>query len=117
MKSKRTRALEISKEVKERVWERQNGRSLFAPYLPISVEECCCHYIPRSQGGLGIEENIFGCVQRPWINEHQEFDLHRNVNNLTNEEARIVVENHFKRNYRNWNKEELRYSKWNFTKS
>lgn len=113
MKSKRSKALEISKEVKEKVWARQRGRSLFAPYLPITVEECCCHYIGRGQGGLGIEENIFGCYQRSWLNEHYWFDgQEKPKGNLTREEMRIVVANHMRMNYRNWNEKDLVYRKY-----
>lgn len=58
--TERTKALSISKEVKQRVYERDGG--------------CCilcgrrgnpeAHYIPRSQGGLGIEENIVTLCRR-----------------------------------------------------
>ena len=55
MKSKRTKACDISPKVKKTVWERDL--------------HCCCvcgstkaspnaHYIPRSQNGKGIEQNI-----------------------------------------------------------
>lgn len=58
--TERTKALSISKEVKRKVYERDGG--------------CCilcgrrgnpeAHYIPRSQGGLGIEENIVTLCRR-----------------------------------------------------
>lgn len=52
--NKRTKALAISKEVKEAVYKRDRGRCILcgAPGLPEA------HYIPRSKGGLGIEQNI-----------------------------------------------------------
>ena len=55
-KSARSRACDISKKVKDKVWERD--------------DKCCvlcgnsysanpnAHLIPRSRGGLGIEQNI-----------------------------------------------------------
>ena len=51
---KRTKACAISKKTKIRVYERDKGRCIFcgAPGLPEA------HYIARSQGGLGIEQNI-----------------------------------------------------------
>lgn len=54
----RTKATSISKDIKEIVWNRDNHKCILCgKYVPI---ECaCCHFIPRSQGGLGIEENIF----------------------------------------------------------
>lgn len=111
-KSKRTKELEITKDVKQKVWERQKGRSLFAPYMNITVEECCCHYIPRSKGGLGIEENIFGCTYE----QHMLFDnniLKSNAKstNITIEQMHTVVRNHMKRCYQNWNEEKLIYKK------
>lgn len=120
MKSESTKAKEISKETKQKVWERQNGKSLFAPYKPISVEMCCCHFVSRGgnnrhgrtvSGGIGEEWNIFGCYQVGNDNEHTRFDEGKSVNNLTNEEAIIVVENHLKRNYIGWELDKCSYHK------
>ena len=100
-------------EVKKRVWERQKGRSLFSPYSPITVEECCCHFIPRSKGGLGIEENVFGCVQRPWKNEHLMFDGNiLGSANVSREQMRTVVRNHLRSKYKGWNEKKLVYRKY-----
>jgi 5-methylcytosine-specific restriction endonuclease McrA len=55
MKSRRAKACDISKKVKDRVWERDGGRCIICgnhQAMPNS------HFIRRSQGGLGIEENI-----------------------------------------------------------
>ena len=55
MKSKRTRALEINRETKKRVYERDGGCCIWCG----SPEgQPNAHYIPRSRGGLGIEQNI-----------------------------------------------------------
>jgi 5-methylcytosine-specific restriction endonuclease McrA len=50
----RTKACAISGAVKEAVYKRDRGRCILCgkPGLPEA------HYIPRSAGGLGIEENI-----------------------------------------------------------
>jgi 5-methylcytosine-specific restriction endonuclease McrA len=53
-KSQRTKALEIPLEVKEAVYERDGGACIWCA----KRGEPNAHYIPRSQGGLGIEENI-----------------------------------------------------------
>lgn len=54
---KRTRACQIPKSVKEVVWRRDNERCVgCGRWVP--VECACAHYIARSHGGLGIEENI-----------------------------------------------------------
>jgi len=50
----RTRALAIPPEVKERVRERDGGACVYCGMTGDPV----AHYIPRSQGGRGVEENI-----------------------------------------------------------
>ena len=63
------------------------------------------HIIPKSQGGLGIEKNgIIGCKYH-----HMMFD---NGNNGSRAEMRKLIEQYMKDIYRNWNTEELTYSKW-----
>lgn len=118
-KSKQTKAHEITRETKEKVWQRQKGKSLFAPYKNISVEMCCCHYIPRSRGGLGEEWNIFGCYQTPYANdEHDAFDHKlsdnqvKQLTNLTPDQMVTVVRNHLIENYDNWSEENCRYKKY-----
>ena len=74
MKSKRTRACEIPKSVKIKVNERDNSQCLICGcYDP--VEWSCCHFIPRSHGGLGIEENIITLCP----DHHRQFDNGANV--------------------------------------
>lgn len=120
MKGDFTKAKEISKETKQKVWERQKGRSIFAPYKPISVEMCCCHFVSKggnnrhgktTSGGVGYEWNIFGCYQLGNVNEHTHFDNNEPVNNLSNEEAIKVVENHLKRHYKGWELDKCSYHK------
>lgn len=54
MKSKRSKACEIPMSVKRRVAERDGFRCIFCGQRGDPV----AHYIPRSRGGLGIEENV-----------------------------------------------------------
>lgn len=54
MKSKRTKACGIAVSVKRAVYERDRGRCVFCGRQGDPV----AHYVPRSHGGLGIEENI-----------------------------------------------------------
>jgi 5-methylcytosine-specific restriction endonuclease McrA len=53
-KSQRTKALEIPPQVKKAVFERDGGACVWCA----KRGDPCAHYIPRSHGGLGIEENI-----------------------------------------------------------
>ena len=54
---KRTKATSISKEVRRKVYERDKECCILCGrHVP---ERCACaHVIRRSQGGLGIEQNI-----------------------------------------------------------
>ena len=51
----RTKALQIPTKVKKRVWDRDGGECIICGNPNADPS---CHYIRRSQGGLGIEENI-----------------------------------------------------------
>lgn len=57
MKSKRSKACEIKPKVKEIVWNRDNHKCIICGKY---VDKSCsnAHFIKRSQGGLGIPENI-----------------------------------------------------------
>lgn len=99
MKSKRTKAVDISQAVKRKVWERDN--------------QCCilcdnhyampnAHYISRAQGGLGIEENIvtlcFGC--------HFKYD-----NTVQRKELREKIKDYLQSKYPDWDEKNLIYRK------
>lgn len=55
MKTKRSKACDISLKVKQKVWERDNHQCIICGN-PQAMPNA--HFIPRSSGGLGIEENI-----------------------------------------------------------
>ena len=57
MKSGRTKATSIPIEVKRKVYERDNGCCIMCG-VPVYEGAASAHVIPRSRGGLGIEENI-----------------------------------------------------------
>ena len=52
--NKRTKALAISQAVKAKVFRRDNGLCILCGRAGLPE----AHYIPRSQGGLGIVQNI-----------------------------------------------------------
>lgn len=66
MKHKRTIATSISVDVKKKVWERDNHSCIYCMrYMPINFANS--HFIKRSQGGLGIEQNIVtACAKCHW---------------------------------------------------
>ena len=99
MKSKRTKALEISEKTKLIVWERDNQQCIFChKWVPIQCANS--HFIKRSQGGLGIQQNIMtNCPE-----------CHRKFDDTTNRKEMIkIAEKYFRSKYRKWNKKELLY--------
>ena len=99
MKSKRAKACDITKKVKDRVWERDGGKciichSRFA--MPNS------HYIRRSQGGLGIEENVVTMCQTC----HMMYDQ-----GIDREAIQSYTEKYLRSKYPDWNPEKLVYKK------
>ena len=100
MKSKRAKACDISKKVKDIVWERDGHRCIIcgSSYaMPNS------HFIRRSQGGLGIEENIVTMCNRC----HMMYDQ--------GPERELIgkyTEAYLRKKYPDWNPDELIYKKW-----
>ena len=60
MKTKRSKACDITQAVKKKVWERDEQRCIICG-SPNAMPNA--HYIPRSKGGLGIEQNIVTLCQ------------------------------------------------------
>ena len=99
--SKRTKATSIPKKVKDEVFKRDKGICVFCgkPGLPE------CHYIKRSQNGLGIPKNIFtGCRTC-----HNKFD-----ESIEREKMLPIAKKHLKELYPDWKEEDLIYHKYNF---
>ena len=105
MKHKRSKATDISQKVKKAVWERDGGRCVV----------CGCnynvmpnaHYIARSKGGLGIEENIVTlCTELTDNKCHHKYDFG------TREEREEIGERiaeYLKSKYPDWNEQKLIY--------
>ena len=67
MKSKRTKALDISKAVKDKVFQRDGGRCILCGSYDAMPNS---HYLSRAKSGLGIEQNIVTmCIEC-----HHDFD-------------------------------------------
>ena len=103
MKSKRSKACDISQKVKDLVWYRDRQRCVVCKRF---VPKTCAnaHYIKRSQGGLGIPKNIVTLCP----NCHYEEDHGQNTKFYES-----IIEDYLKGIYGpNWNREDLIYKKW-----
>ena len=99
MKSRRAKACDISKKVKDRVWERDGGKCIICgnhQAMPNS------HFIRRSQGGLGIEENI---LTLDW-ECHQKFDQ-----STERPKMKAFFQEYLLSKYPDWDEEKLIYKK------
>ena len=101
MKSKRTKATNISKKVKEIVYARDNGMCIVCRKQGLPN----AHYVRRSQGGLGIEQNIVTLC----LKCHNDFD-----NGLKRKEIENIIKEYLKSKYPEWNEKDLIYNKWNY---
>lgn len=99
---RRTKATAIPKAVKERVWMRDGQRCIFCGKV-VPVECACAHYIARSQGGLGIEQNVLTLCN----DCHTEYDNGRDRKRLK-AQARAYLEEE----YGVIDEDDLIYQKW-----
>lgn len=103
--SARQRATDISQKVKQDVWERDGGCCVVCGYNRNVMPNA--HFIPRSKGGLGIEQNVVTlCTDLTPNKCHSKFDFG------TKEEREAIglkIENYLSTIYMNWDKESLIY--------
>lgn len=99
MKSKRTKACEIKPKVREAVEERDNHCCVFCGSPNARGE---AHIVRRSQGGLGIEQNLLTVCRYC----HRQFDEGHDRELYMN---RAV--NYMKEHYPDWNISNLVYKK------
>lgn len=116
-KSKQARAREFSPSARKEIINRDHGECIFcklkyemegADWLAKEVKSIM-HYIPRSQGGLGIPEN--GAVGCQW--HHNMMD---NGNKGKRAEMLSIFRECLKMHYPGWDEKELIYDKWGFLK-
>jgi 5-methylcytosine-specific restriction endonuclease McrA len=96
---KRTKALSIPPKVKAKVYERDGGRCVICGKLGDPV----CHYIARSQGGLGIEENIVTLCP----NCHRDYD-----NSDKRKFYREIIKAYLDEIYPDFSDDQRIYKKW-----
>lgn len=98
MKSKRSKACNISKTVRKEVIDRDHSRCIWCGKFMASPQ--ICHYISRGCGGLGIPENLVcGCVEC-----HQQADQGTHTKRY-----KTAMREHLKRCYPDWDESRLRY--------
>lgn len=95
-----TRATSIPPAVKKAVWERDCGRCVFCRSINAGPH---CHIVRRSQGGLGIEQNIFTSCDKC----HREFDSEGRDGPLHKE-----IRAYMKGWYAGWDEADLVYKKY-----
>lgn len=110
---KRTRQLEFSPQTRKIIRQRDRNECVFcelryhmedATWLGCSTQNIM-HYIPRSQGGLGIEQNgVLGCQYH--------HDMMDNGNKGLRKEMLGILRGYLMGNYPGWNEEDLVYNKW-----
>ena len=106
--SKRSEACEFPPDVRERIKERDGG-CIFCNILfklpPRQMRATdIMHIVPRSQGGLGVEQNgVYGCR---WHH-----DILDNGNKGLRPAMMDYIEKYMGRLYPGWNKENLIYKK------
>lgn len=103
--NKRTRKLDIPPKVKKEVFLRDEGKCVICGndynVMPNS------HFIKRSQGGLGIKENVFTACTNFTNNKcHERWEHHK-----CSEQEKDKVIAHFKALYPDWNEQDLYYTK------
>lgn len=99
--SKRAKACNPSKAVKDRVWERDGHRCVYCNSIYAAPE---AHYIPRSRNGLGIEENMLTLCRFC----HDAFD---NGTAAMRQEIGHYCREYLKAIYPGWNEKDLVYRK------
>lgn len=104
MKSRRSKACDISQKLKQKVWDRDKGKCVICGSR-IAMPNA--HFISRAQGGLGIEENIITlCTNFSENKCHYKYDF---GSGKEREEIGNEIESYLKSKYPEWNKENLIY--------
>lgn len=107
MKSRRSKACDIPPWVKQEVWLRDNGRCVVCGNNYNVMPNA--HYIPRSKGGLGVEQNIVTLCTELTPNQcHRRFDFGAREER---EEIGAVIREYLQSKYPDWDETKLYYRK------
>ena len=96
----RTKAVAITPKVRQAVEERDGHKCIFCGSYEARGE---AHYINRSQGGLGVEQNIVTVCRIC----HGEMDNGKNTKFF-----REIAREYLKSQYPDWDESKLVYDKW-----
>lgn len=114
-KNIQTKSREFTPKQRQIIIERDNYQCLFcrleyrmqgAAWADLQIDGIM-HYIPRSQNGLGIEQN--GALGCKW--HHRMFD---NGSSGRREEMQGIFRQYLQSVYKDWDEKKLVYSKWSF---
>lgn len=106
MKTKKSKATDIPMSVKQRVWERDEGRCVVCGCTTAMPN---AHFIARSHNGKGIEENIVTlCTSITPNHCHERYDK---GTVKEREQIRKIIKRYLQSKYENWNEEDLIYRK------
>lgn len=106
-KSRRAKATEIPWRVKLAVWERDNGCCVVCGNNYNVMPNA--HYIPRSRGGLGIEQNVVTlCTELTENKCHRKFDFGTAIER---EYIGGKIKEYLMSKYPDWNEADLYYKK------
>lgn len=113
MKHKATRKHEFTQKEREKIYNRDNYQCIFCRieyHMYSSTQygyqlEGIMHYIPKSQGGLGIAQNgALGC--------HYHHQLMDNGSKGLRKEMQEFMKGYLMGMYPGWNEKDLVYDKW-----
>ena len=100
--NRRTRATGIPKKVKHKVYKRDREHCVLCGRYALP-EWACAHYIARSHGGLGVEQNILTLCP----DCHMRYD-----NTVERGMIKIVLAAYWQSKYDDWDERNLVYDKW-----
>lgn len=100
MKSKRSKACDISLAVRKEVMERDGGMCIVCGTMQgIQI----AHYISRARGGIGTPQNL-ACLCYKCHFDYDNGKLHHEIKN--------AFKGYLQANYDDWDEAELTYKKW-----
>ena len=98
-KHRQTKATDIIPKVKAAVWERDCECCIICGSVNAAP---CAHFIPRSAGGLGIEENIVTLCCA----------CHADYDGLQRGWMRVAIADYLRARYDGWDEKRLVYKKY-----